>query len=64
MDRPPLKTALKLTGMPEQLKLPHTFEGPPNPRPKPEKRKAVAVQRKPPQTEASVAHPARRQPAA
>ena len=43
----------------EQLALPHVFEGPPDPRPKPEKRKAVAVERKPPEREAAVAHPNR-----
>ena len=37
--------------------LPFVFEGPPDPRPRPEKRKAIAVSRKPVQREASVAHP-------
>jgi len=48
----------------EQLALPHVFEGPPDPRPKPAKRKAVRVARKPPEREAAVAHPARVQGAA
>ncbi len=44
----------------EQIPLPITFEGPPDPRPKPEKRKAVTVVRKPPEREAAVAHPERK----
>ena len=40
-----------------QLDLPHVFEGPPDPQPKPDARKAVAVTRKPPEREDSTAHP-------
>ena len=42
---------------PDQLALPYVFEGPPDPRPKPEKRKTINVSRKPVQREASVVHP-------
>jgi hypothetical protein len=46
---------------PCQTDLPYVFEGPPDPSPKPEKRKSVAVQRKPPEREVLVAHPVRRE---
>jgi hypothetical protein len=45
----------------DQFVLPITFEGAPDPRPKLEKRKAVAVKRKPPQREATVVHPQQQQ---
>src|ERR1017187_10436398 len=44
-----------------QTPLPLTFEGPPNPGPKPERRKAVVVERKPEEREGAVAHPMRRE---
>lgn len=41
---------------PEQLALPYVAL-PPDPQPKPDKPKAIAVQRKPPEREAAVSHP-------
>jgi hypothetical protein len=42
--------------MADQLSLPYVAE-PPDPRPNPNKRKAVAIERKPPQRELQAQHP-------
>lgn len=46
---------------PEQLPLPVVFEGAPDPTPRPDRRVAVAVQRKPVEREAGAVHPQREQ---
>jgi hypothetical protein len=42
--------------MPEHLPLPHVYE-PPDPRPRPDRRRAVAVERKPPERQIAAEHP-------
>jgi hypothetical protein len=45
-----------ITGMADYLPLPKVAE-PPDPRPKPNQRKAVLIERKPPHRELQAAHP-------